>query len=137
MSKGFTRYPWWRRWFGLRSERYAARYLRRKGHRIIAANIRERIGEIDLLTLDGKCMVIVEVRSTEGTDLERIAASVDLAKQRRLTNAALAFIKRHRLFNIQSRFDVVLISHPPEAKKPTVQHITNAFEAVGRFQMHS
>jgi putative endonuclease len=137
MSRGFTRYPWWRRWFGLRSERYAARYLRRKDHRIIAANVHERGGEIDLLTVDGDCLVIVEVRSTEGTDLERIAASITPTKQRRLTQAALAFLKRHRLLGVPARFDVVLVSHPPDAKTPTIQHITNAFEAVGRFQMFS
>ena len=55
--------PWWRRWFGNRSERAAARFLRRQGHRIVARNWRCSLGELDLVTLDRGCLVFVEVRA--------------------------------------------------------------------------
>jgi len=35
LPAGFTRFPVWRRWFGRRAERFAARYLRRLGCRIL------------------------------------------------------------------------------------------------------
>ncbi len=56
--------PWWRRWFGTRSERAAARFLRRLGYRILARNYTCSHGELDLIALDGRCIVFVEVRST-------------------------------------------------------------------------
>jgi putative endonuclease len=136
-AKGFTRWPWWRKWFGFRSERSGARFLRKLGYRILAHNVADTKGEIDLLALDGQTIVVVEVRSTETDDLEKVAASVNLAKQRRLTNAALRFLQRRKLLNVSVRFDVLAISWPPDQHKPKIRHYRNAFESVGRFQMHS
>ena len=135
---GFTRWPWWRRWFGRRSERAAAKFLRRLGYRILAANVADPAGELDLIALDGQTLVIVEVRSTAGTDLERTAASVDYKKQRQVSDAALRFLCRKRLLEgVNVRYDIVVISWPPEAREPTFRHYPHAFESVGRFQFHS
>lgn len=129
--------PWWRRWFGSRSERAAARFLRRQGYRVVARNVSCPMGELDLVALDGRTVVFVEVRSTGSDDPLRPAASVDAAKQRRLTDLALYYLKQHRLLNQPARFDVLAISWPEGQRQPTVMHYRNAFEAVGRFQMYS
>mgnify|MGYP001199894508 CR=1 FL=1 len=133
----FTRWPWWRKWFGFRSERAAARTLRKLGYRILACNLADSRGEIDLLALDRETIVIVEVRSSETKDFDTLAASVDAGKQKRLTNAALRFLQRRKLLNVAVRFDVLAICWPPEESKPRVRHYVNAFEATGRFQMYS
>jgi putative endonuclease len=132
-----ARKPWWRRWFGSRSERAAARFLRRGGYRILARNYSGPLGELDIVALDGRCIVFVEVRSTGGDDPTRPAESVDDAKQRRLTALALDFLRRHRLLNHASRFDVLAISWPAGRREPTIVHHRQAFEAVGRWQMYS
>lgn len=132
-----ARKPWWRRWFGNRSERAAMRFLKRLGYRIIARNYACPHGELDIVALDGACLVFVEVRSTERESVEHPAASVDAAKQRRLTTLALHFLQAKNLLNQQARFDVLAISWPPGAKEPAVVHYPNAFEAVGKFQMFS
>lgn len=133
---GFTRWPWWRRWFGRRSERAAARFLRYLGYRVIAANVADPAGELDLIAIDGQTLVVVEVRSTASNDLEATAASVDLRKQRKITEAALRFLSRQRMLGrVAVRFDVLVLSWPPTAPEPVVRHIPHAFEAVGRFQM--
>jgi putative endonuclease len=62
---------------------------------------------------------------------------VNPAKQRRLTNLALHFLKRYRLIGRPARFDVLAISWPANQRRPDVVHHPNAFEAVGRFQMYS
>jgi putative endonuclease len=129
--------PWWRRWFGSRSERAAASYLKRRGHRILFRNWTCSQGELDLVTRDGETVVFVEVRSTEHEETERPAASVDYRKQQRLTQVALAFLQRHNLLNHAARFDVIAISWPPGRRDPVVEHFPSAFEAVGRFQLHS
>jgi putative endonuclease len=136
-STGFTRWPWYRRWFGRRSERAAARYLRKQGYRIVAANLADTRGEIDLIAIDGQTIVVVEVRSSESDNIEKLALSVDRDKQRRLTDAALRFLQRRRLLNVSVRFDVLAICWPPKKRRPIVKHYRNAFEAVGRFQMYS
>jgi putative endonuclease len=130
-------FPWLRRWFGTRSERAAARFLRKRGYRILTRNFRCELGEIDLIALDGDCIVFVEVRSTEQPDLTRPAASVDLAKQRRLTKLALYFLKRKNLLNHSARFDVLAVGWPAGRSEPTMAHYPNAFEATDRFQFYS
>ncbi len=61
---GFSRWRWWKRWFGQRSEKAAARFLRKLGYRLLATNVSDRDGELDILALDGETLVVVEVRST-------------------------------------------------------------------------
>ncbi|MCI0638626.1 MAG: YraN family protein, partial [Gemmataceae bacterium] len=127
--------PWWRRWFGSRSERAAARFLKRQGFRILARNFTCDLGELDLIALDGNCIVFAEVRSTETHDDNRPAESVDLAKQKRLSRLALYYLQKKRLLNHSARFDVLSISWPEGCRQPTIQHIKNAFEAVGDYQV--
>jgi putative endonuclease len=129
--------PWWRRWFGTRSERAAARFLRRQGLRILARNYHCPQGELDLVALDVGCIVFVEVRSTESGDIERPAASVDPTKQRRLTQLGLHYLRQRNLLGRPARFDVVAIAWPKEQREPHIVHYRDAFEAVGRFQMYS
>jgi putative endonuclease len=129
--------PWWRRWFGTRSERAAARYLRRQGFRILARNYTSPHGELDLVAADGRTVVFVEVRSTAGPDEGRPAASVGPDKQRRLTDLALHYLHRYNLLNHPARFDVLTVSWPAGRSAPDVAHYPNAFEAVGKFQPYS
>jgi putative endonuclease len=129
--------PWWRRWFGSRAERAASRFLRRLGYRIVARNWSCRAGELDLVAVDGGCVVFVEVRSTGTEHAERPAASVDPEKQRRLTDLALRFLQEKRLLGRPARFDVLAVQWPGDSRQPIIIHYPNAFEAVGRFQIHS
>lgn len=117
---------------GAKGEREAARYLRRRGMRIILRGYRTLYGEIDLVARDGETLVFVEVKSRRrGVPAESVSAE----KQRRLTLAALQFLKRHDLLEQATRFDVVAIVWPDDRQKPQIEHLRNAFEAVGRGQM--
>jgi putative endonuclease len=133
-----TRKPLWRRWFGTRSERVAARFLRReRGYRILRRNFSCPRGELDLIALDGDCLIFVEVRSTEGEDSIPPVESVDYDKQRRLTDLALIFLQRHRLLGHAARFDILAVCWPPDQSEPKIEHFPNAFQPIGRFQMYT
>jgi len=134
---GSPRFPWWRRWFGNRSERAARQFLKKQGLRIVASNYSCPVGELDIVAVDGSCVVFVEVRSTESSNLERPTASVDWAKQRRLTQVALHFLRRHRLLGRCARFDVLIISWPEGKPEPRIVHYPHAFESIGKFQTFS
>jgi putative endonuclease len=122
----------WNRLLGDRGERAAARFLRRKGMRVIVRGHRTRFGEIDLIARDGDTLVFVEVKSRrQGVPAEAVTSE----KQRRITLAALQFLRKHGLLEISSRFDIVAIVWPDERGEPEIEHIPNAFEAVGRGQM--
>lgn len=124
------RKPWWRRWFGSRSERAAARFLKGLGCKVLAKNFTCLLGELDLVVLDKDCIVFVEVRSTEGRDALAPALSVNVAKQKRLTRLAQFFLLKKRLQGRPARFDVLTLQWPQGQKEPVIQHFRNAFEAV-------
>lgn len=136
MAAGYSRWPWWRRWFGRRAERAAAKHLRGKGYRILAANLDQPVGELDLLALQGDTLVAVEVRSTASGGTARPLESVNAAKQKKITDSVTRFLQHRGLLGrVTVRFDIIAICWPPDAQTPEIQHVEDAFPAVGRFQM--
>ena len=122
----------WNRLLGDRGERAAARFLRRRGLRVLPRGYRTRLGEIDLIARDGDTLVFVEVKARrQGVPAEAVTPE----KQRRITLAALHFLRKYGLLEVRSRFDIVAIVWPDERGEPQIEHIPNAFEAVGRGQM--
>ncbi|MDY0165043.1 MAG: YraN family protein [Thermoguttaceae bacterium] len=127
---------WLRRWFpekplGQRGEDAAARYLRRRGYRILGRGQSWKGGELDIVALKGETIVFVEVRTRQSDVPTRPEESVDLNKQRRLTRLAVGYLKRHRLFGHPARFDVVAVVWPEGRRRPEIRHVENAFPAVG------
>ncbi|MDE2508850.1 MAG: YraN family protein [Planctomycetota bacterium] len=114
------------RCLGDRGELAAARYLKKLGWRILARGVRVRHGEIDLIAVDDRTLVYVEVKTRRrGCPAE----AVTLEKQRRLTRAARRFAHKHRLQNHPGRFDVIAITWPDDNQPPDIKHYRNAFEA--------
>ncbi|HZL89211.1 MAG TPA: YraN family protein [Pirellulaceae bacterium] len=127
---------WLRQWtapksLGRRGEEAAARYLRKLGYVIVARGHRDKIGEIDLIAVDGRTVVFVEVKTRTGDLKGTPAEAVDHDKQKRLTKLALSYMKRHDLLDCKARFDVVAVTWPEKSRTPKIEHIKDAFEAVG------
>jgi putative endonuclease len=136
----FERWRFWRRWFGQRSERLAAKFLQKQGYLILARNIADTLGEIDLLLLtqDRQSLVVCEVRSTSSSDPQKAADSVNFVKQKKLSEATSRFLKRHRLLgSVTVRFDILAIAWPEGQPRPDILHLQDAFESTGRFQLFS
>jgi len=121
---------------GQQGEAAAARYLRRRGYHVVARGVRSALGELDLVAVDGRTVVFVEVKTRRSTDHGHPADAVTPEKQRRLTRLALAYLKRHGLLEAAARFDVIAVIWP-ERGRPTIEHIPNAFEAVGCGELFS
>jgi len=128
---------WWRRLLGSGGEREAARFLRKLGYQILARGYAGRLGEIDLIALDNNCYVFVEVKTRRSNVAGRPEEAVTHDKQKRLTRAALGYLKRKGLLDRPARFDVISILWPEGAKAPEITHYKNAFEPTGTGQMYS
>jgi putative endonuclease len=126
-----------RKTLGQRGEKAAARYLRRRGYKVLARGDRFGPGELDLVMLDRKTIVFVEVKTRVSSDAGHPAEAVDANKQRRLTRLAVTFLKRYRLLERPARFDVVAVTWPDGKRQPTIEHFPNAFEAVGKWEFYS
>lgn len=125
---------WWDRWFpaastGAWGERIAERYLLKQGHWIIARNVRTRASEIDLVTLDGRTLVFVEVKTRSSKGRSSGLEAVDSEKQQRLSRAAASYLHRHQLDRQAARFDVLAITIDRLTQNPTVVYVRNAFES--------
>jgi len=124
-------------WFGEVGEREAARFLRRKKYRILHRQLRNRGGEIDLIALDGDTVVFVEVKTRRGIEQGAPFEAVTPDKQRRMTRAALVFLKQRRWLERRCRFDVVSLVWPAGVLRPEIRHFEHAFEATDRGQLYS
>ncbi|MFG0332522.1 MAG: YraN family protein [Maioricimonas sp. JB049] len=127
---------WLTKLLGDRGERAAVRFLRRQGYRIVARQSRSRIGELDIIAMDGPTIVFVEVKTRSSHAAGHPSEAVTATKQRQLTRAALQWLRARRLLERPARFDVVAITWRP-GSAPEIEHIRNAFPATGFGQMFS
>jgi putative endonuclease len=114
---------------GAAAERLAAEYLQTQGLAVLAQNLRCRTGELDLVCLDRRVLVIVEVRQRIRSEFGGALASVDGRKQRKLIRAARYFLQRRPEWRDYAvRFDVVGMAGQPSGTY-RMMWIKNAFRA--------
>jgi putative endonuclease len=111
---------------GQEGERLAERYLQKKGYTLVERNYRCPAGELDLIVLDRRVVVFVEVKTRTGHGFGSPLEAVEFRKQRKMIQAAQFFLAEKRLQQRDARFDVVGVSWP--GREPVVEHIENAFE---------
>lgn len=113
--------------FGQKGEAAAARYYLDRGCRLLAHNYHTRMGELDLVLMDGGTVVIAEVKARSKTSRGPAAEAVDSAKQRRIIFAAQRFLQKSGLSEHPVRFDVVEVT-PAAGGGLLIHCIRNAFE---------
>jgi putative endonuclease len=112
--------------FGKKGEAAAAAFLRRRGYRILEFNHRNRIGEIDIIAEDDDTLVFVEVKAKQSARHLHPKYAVNRQKQKKISMAALYYLKATRQTGSRARFDVVTLvsgSDPPQ-----IELIKNAFD---------
>lgn len=109
---------------GLKGEEIATTYLAELGYKVIERNWRHRKDEIDIIALDGRFLVIVEVktRSTEifGEPEEAVTAS----KQKFLIRATEEYIFMKDI-ELETRYDIISIII--KGDREIIKHIKEAF----------
>lgn len=98
---------------GVRAETLAAWWLRLKGYRVLATGFTlgrgRSAGEIDLIVRRGNVVAFVEIKAR--ANLAQAAQAITPAQQRRIGQAARAFLaRRPELAACVLRFDAVLIT---------------------------
>jgi putative endonuclease len=106
---------------GRRGEALAVWWLRFKGYRILARDLRLPGGEIDILARRGRVLAVVEVKRRG--DAITAAEALGQRQQGRIVRAAEQFLaRRPDCAGLDLRFDVVLLS---PARRP--RHIEDAW----------
>ena len=107
-------------------ESLAARFLEAKGWKILARGYRALGAEIDLVASDGDEIVFVEVKALRSAGHGFPEERVEASKQRRISRAAMAYVRKKRLQGANLRFDVVSVLM--EGDEPKIAHYPEAFE---------
>ena len=114
---------------GAWGEQIAAEYLRKKRYTVLAAGYRSRVGEIDLIVTDRKCLVFVEVKLRKSDRFAQAMEFVDIWKQQRLRSTAGVYLAQNPT-ELPCRFDVIEIYAPDGVAtlKPIINHLEDAFQ---------
>ena len=99
-----------KRIIGKEKEELAAKFLARQGVKILEKNFSCRMGEIDLIGLDGDCIVFVEVKYRTNTDYGYPQEAVSINKRRKIVLVSGYYRMRNDLGDgTNFRFDIVSI----------------------------
>lgn len=98
-----------RRALGAHGEELAARWYIERGYRIIDRNWRCRAGEIDIVAVRGRLVVVCEVKTRSSDAFGSPAAAVTAPKQSRLRRLAFAWLDAHDARGRPLRFDVACV----------------------------
>lgn len=121
-----------RRALGSRAEDICEARLSSRGWRVLDRNWRVRLGEIDIVAMDGSTLVILEVKAHSSSNRAgppTPVLAVGPQKQRRLRRLASAWLmsrRQGRPFE-DLRFDVVGVTFAPDGSVTTYEHIQDAF----------
>jgi len=88
-------------------ERYSANYLEKLGYRVLNRNYSCRFGEIDIIALDGECLVFIEVKTRTTNRYGAPQNAVNYYKKQHLLLSARCYIEQFRMKEYFARFDVV------------------------------
>ncbi|MEO1009420.1 MAG: YraN family protein [Planctomycetota bacterium] len=121
---------------GPRGERVAARYLRRRGYRVLGCNLETHFGEADLLCQSrrDRAIVLVEVKARRGSAGPPPEASVTHGKRQRLERILEHLVRTNGWHDRPRRIDVVAIAFERRRWLPArarVRHFEDAVAAGG------
>jgi putative endonuclease len=117
---------------GRAAEELVARRLSAAGWEIVERNARTRHGELDIVALDGRALVFVEVKAGRAGSPygpERPVLAVDRRKQLRIRRLATAWMSERRDLPryAEIRFDAVGVTFDPAGRARDIEHIEAAF----------
>ena len=121
-----------RRRIGRLAEDLVAARLERNGWELVERNARTRFGELDIVALDGRALVFVEVKAGRADSAfgpERPVLGVGPKKQQRIRRLAVAWMRERRDAPryAEIRFDAVGVTLDRSGRVTDYEHIKGAF----------
>ena len=111
---------------GQTGEALAVRYLKKHGYKILERNYRTPTGEIDIIAKEKNTIAFVEVKTRSDRYFGNPKSAVTPKKQKKISMAALTYLKSTDQIDAKARFDVVAIE--TSTKKSQIELVKNAFE---------
>lgn len=136
--RGFINMKTERQNLGQAGEEAASRFLRKKGYKILGRNWRCRFGEIDIIALKQKgiilkkaeALIFVEVKTIDKSQAQfesQAEQNVNFFKQKHLIISAQSYIKSNNInLNLPWQIDVVAVEYDKDSNQHKIRHWENA-----------
>lgn len=114
-------------------EKIAAKYLKKKGYKIIEFNFSNdkgrRMGEIDVIAKDRNMIVFVEVKTRRLSSKNDVLPeeSIGIRKLYRLDKIANFYLRKNNLMDSDYRFDAISVWMDEKDKKAKIKHMESIF----------
>jgi len=116
---------------GKKGEDEAAKFLQKKGYKIIERNFQGRQGEIDIIAIEpqtksnSKVLVFVEVKTRRSYQYGTPAESIRHTKIASILITAGLYVATHQNLPEQQRVDAIAVIMDENEHVTTVEHIEN------------
>ena len=107
-------------------ENVAVKALEADGYRIAERNMKVYGREVDIIAVDDKTLVFVEVKTRRNRSFGEPLAAIDNKRRKRLRKAADLYVMKKKLRNVSIRFDAVTVDYT-DRHDPEIKIIKNAF----------
>jgi putative endonuclease len=107
---------------GQQGEQLAADFLAEAGLVVVERNWRCKEGEIDIVAVDGRTLVICEVKTRSSVRYGAPLEAITRQKARRLRKLAVLWVNAHGLIFDQIRIDVVGVLREASGEF-TIEHV--------------
>jgi putative endonuclease len=107
---------------GRYGEDVAVAHLQEAGLQVLERNWRCRWGEIDIVAVDGDCLVVCEVKTRRSVTAGGPLEAVTRAKLGRLRRLTAAWLANQDQYFAQIRIDVIGVLRPPRGQV-LVEHL--------------
>lgn len=122
--------------FGALGEKLAVKYLKERKYKILEKNYKNKVGEIDIIALDGSEIAFIEVKTRSAQPYLSGRYSVDKRKQFHIMRAASWYMEVKKT-SLQPRFDIIEVEVDRSTDELVkIEHFKNAFsqtESYSRF----
>ena len=113
---------------GLWGEQQGVRFLKSRKYKVVGERVRVgKHDELDIIAKRGDVLVFVEVKTRRNETYGRPFSAVNKDKRKRISRAAVTYLKNKNIKPDYIRFDVVEVIGEPGNKNPEIRHIENAF----------
>ncbi len=117
-------------------EERAVRFLKKHGYKIHGQRVRVgRHDELDAIAEHNGVLVFIEVKTRRTEEFGRPFSAVNQSKRKRLSRAAVGYLKTRKLQPDYIRFDVVEVVGEPGGEPPEIRHIENAFPLDSHYRL--
>ncbi len=113
---------------GTMGEDVVARYVKKRGMRILERNWRHGRLELDMVCEEGDTLVFIEVKTRQIDGKTSPIEALTVQKKANFLRAAKAWLSKHDAWNKPCRFDVAGVLYNIQEQSHRVQYYDNALE---------